>query len=61
MRVSFENDYSEGCLPEIIESLQNTNYEQTHGYGLDDYSIKAKQIGEFVECRTLNKWIFILQ
>lgn len=42
MRVSFENDYSEGCLPEIIESLQNTNYEQTHGYGLDDYSIKAK-------------------
>jgi len=32
---SFKNDYSEGCLPEIMEAMVKTNLEQTVGYGLD--------------------------
>ncbi|HHU53022.1 MAG TPA: low specificity L-threonine aldolase [Clostridiaceae bacterium] len=41
MRISFANDYSEGCLPEILENLGKTNFEQTGGYGLDSYSKSA--------------------
>ena len=26
--ISFQSDYEEGCIPEILEALQNTNYEQ---------------------------------
>ncbi len=32
---SFRNDYSEGCLPEIMEAMVKTNLEQTVGYGMD--------------------------
>ncbi|NLJ70985.1 MAG: aminotransferase class I/II-fold pyridoxal phosphate-dependent enzyme [Clostridiaceae bacterium] len=41
MRISFANDYSEGCLPEILENLSKTNFEQISGYGLDSYSKSA--------------------
>ncbi|HHT24320.1 MAG TPA: low specificity L-threonine aldolase [Clostridiaceae bacterium] len=41
MRISFANDYSEGCLPEILENLSKTNLEQIGGYGLDSYSKSA--------------------
>lgn len=41
MRISFANDYSEGCLPEILENLSKTNFEQIGGYGLDLYSKSA--------------------
>lgn len=42
MRISFENDYSEGCLPEILENLNKANLEQNSGYGTDHYSKSAK-------------------
>ncbi|SFE44751.1 threonine aldolase family protein [Peptostreptococcus sp. D1] len=35
--IRFENDYLEGCIPEILEKIVNTNYEQIPGYRLDDY------------------------
>ena len=37
----FLNDYSEGCLPEVMEALVQTNMESTPGYGLDPYCAKA--------------------
>jgi len=35
--IYFNNDYSEGCHPNILEALQRTNFEQTFGYGEDEY------------------------
>ena len=43
-KISFVNDYSEGCHAEILKALIKVNYTQSAGYGLDDYSIKAKEI-----------------
>ena len=31
----FESDYLEGCAPQILDALRNTNLEQTLGYGED--------------------------
>lgn len=39
----FDSDYLEGCLPEILEKLQETNYAQTLGYGEDEYCEEAKR------------------
>lgn len=41
MKLSYENDYSEGCLPEILDCLCKTNFEQTSGYGIDHYTESA--------------------
>ena len=38
----FTCDYEEGCLPEILDKLQQTNFVQTPGYGLDPYCEKAR-------------------
>ena len=35
--IYFNNDYSEGCHPSILEALTRTNFEQTFGYGEDEY------------------------
>lgn len=39
--ISFKNDYSEGALPEIMETLVKTNLEQSVGYGMDEYCGEA--------------------
>ena len=39
--IYFNNDYSEGCHPKILEKLQQTNLVQTPGYGVDDYCRQA--------------------
>ena len=39
--IYFNNDYSEGCHPMILEALARTNYEQTLGYGEDGYCAQA--------------------
>ncbi|PVX52545.1 L-threonine aldolase [Balneicella halophila] len=41
---SFKNDYSEGCHPNILKALAETNKTQQEGYGDDQYSIKAKEL-----------------
>lgn len=39
--IRFNNDYSEGCHPKILERLAETNMEQTAGYGMDEYCLQA--------------------
>ena len=41
---SFINDYSEGAHENILKAMIDTNLEQSLGYGLDEYSNKAKCI-----------------
>ena len=41
--ISFESDYNNGMLPEILEALGKTNCEKTSGYGFDPYSESAKE------------------
>jgi len=44
MKISFKNDYSEGCHPNILKALAEYNLSQQAGYGMDDYSLQAKQL-----------------
>ena len=37
----FECDYGEGAAPAVLEVLQKTNFDQTPGYGEDEYCAKA--------------------
>ncbi len=47
----FNSDYLEGAHPKVLERLIETNYEQTVGYGMDDYTLEAKKkIQEACEC-----------
>lgn len=39
--ICFHNDYSEGCHQRILLRLQQTNLEQTPGYGEDSYCANA--------------------
>lgn len=41
--IYFNNDYSEGAHPKILERLAETNMEQTSGYGQDEYCMKAAE------------------
>lgn len=41
--ISFESDYNNGTLPEILEALGKTNDEKTSGYGFDPYTENAKE------------------
>ena len=40
----FTSDYTEGCHPEILKKLTETNMEQTTGYGLDEHCEKARAL-----------------
>ena len=44
MKISFRNDYSEGCHPEILQNLIAANADQQPGYGQDDYCREAEQL-----------------
>ena len=51
--ISFKNDYSEGALPEIMQALAETNFDQTVGYGLDEHCEAARQkIKDAIGCET---------
>ena len=41
--IRFECDYLEGALPEIMKRLQETNLDQTPGYGEDKYCDSARE------------------
>ena len=41
--ISFESDYNNGTLPEILNALCKTNDEKTSGYGFDPYTEAAKE------------------
>ena len=40
----FNDDYSEGAHPRILNALIETNMVQTVGYGEDEYSLKAAEL-----------------
>ena len=42
--IYFNNDYSEGCHPKVLEALTKTNLEQTPGYGMDAHCRSAAGI-----------------
>ena len=42
--IFFNNDYSEGCHPKILEALAKTNMEQTSGYGMDPHCAHAAEM-----------------
>lgn len=41
--IRFESDYTEGCAPEILTRLVETNFEQTPGYSTDAYCESARE------------------
>ena len=41
--ISFESDYNNGTLPEILDTLRKTNDDKTSGYGFDPYTEAAKE------------------
>ena len=41
--IYFNNDYSEGCHPDVMDMLVKTNMEQTSGYGMDPYCAEAAE------------------
>lgn len=43
LKYSFNDDYSEGAHPSVIEALAQTNLAQQSGYGNDEYSEEARQ------------------
>jgi threonine aldolase len=42
-KYSFQNDYSEGAHPRILEALARTNLDQEVGYGEDGYCLAAAE------------------
>lgn len=44
MKISFKNDYSEGCHASILDALASYNLDQQAGYGQDDYSLQAANL-----------------
>ena len=40
----FQCDYAEGCCPEILAALAETNLQQTVGYGEDEYCGEAARL-----------------
>jgi threonine aldolase len=44
MKFSFKNDYSEGCHPNILQALLQSNFEQEAGYGEDKFCLEAKEL-----------------
>lgn len=43
-KYSFADDYSEGCHPEILTALADSNMSQQTAYGDDDYTCRAKDL-----------------
>ena len=41
--IRFNSDYTEGCHPAILKRLEETNMEQTAGYGEDEYCREAAE------------------
>ncbi|MFT4202980.1 MAG: beta-eliminating lyase-related protein [Chitinophagaceae bacterium] len=44
VKISFKNDYSEGCHPAILQQLVEANMRQEEGYGDDSYCREARSL-----------------
>lgn len=42
--IHFDTDYMSGAHPKVMERLVATNFDQTPGYGTDDYTAHAKDL-----------------
>ena len=42
--IYFTSDYCEGCHQRILRRLEQTNFEQTAGYGTDEYCREAARL-----------------
>ena len=42
--IYFNCDYTEGCHPDILKRLTETNMEQTIGYGMDEHCRHAADL-----------------
>ena len=41
--IRFESDYLEGAHPQILNRLEETNFDQTAGYGNDPFCDSARE------------------
>ena len=41
--ISFENDYTTGAHPQILQRLSETNFQAAPGYGMDPYCESARE------------------
>ncbi len=42
--IRFNCDYGEGAHPKVMQKLADTNFEQTPGYGEDEYCVQAAEL-----------------
>ena len=42
--IRFNSDYTEGAHPEILRLLEETNFQQTDGYGTDEWCSGAREL-----------------
>lgn len=42
--IHFDTDYMSGAHPKVMERLVATNFDQTSGYGTDEYTARAKDL-----------------
>ena len=42
--IHFDTDYMSGAHPKVMEELVRTNFDQTPGYGTDEYTSQAKEL-----------------
>lgn len=42
--IYFVNDYQEGCIPEILNKMQENNYSASVGYGNDNHCERARAL-----------------
>ncbi len=57
--IRFECDYSEGAHPAVLSRLSKTNFEQTEGYGVDEYCDAARETIKKL-CDTPNSFVHFL-
>lgn len=58
--ISFTCDYNEGCHPEILRRLTETNFTQQPGYGEDSYTASAREkIREATECPNADVFLLV--
>lgn len=58
--ISFTCDYNEGCHPEILRRLTETNFTQHPGYGEDSYTASAREkIREATECPNADVFLLV--
>lgn len=58
-RISFSSDYTKGAHPQILQRLQETNFEQIDGYGTDGYCKSAADKIKMI-CGQPNADVFFL-